>query len=279
MHTARFLPAALLILAACVRAATQDPQAILEKSTIANSNLASARFTVDMQYDSMLALTGERTFGEVQMKGAMQSGGRQLDFTLRADGWPAGEGPAWSVDARIIVAGPGETYLRLNDVRMDAGESLPGMPDPAMLTGMWWKLPSPAGEASAELSPDPRYLRMQTDAIDVVSDEGMDTIGGRQMHHYKVQVNKEKLATFLQSTSPQHVDAADYETPAATGDIWIDAKSYVLRRAAWHITSAGEEPVDITITADITDHNSPVTISPPAGSQNLPPDAGLPLLP
>lgn len=265
------LSALSLMLASCASQSDVPSEVVLNRSTQANSTLDSAAFDLDV----LLNIPGAQgtTTVDAAASGVMQHGGTQLEFSVEAEG-SSPAGGQWSVLARFIVAGMNEVYAKVDELSMPSASAGPAAGQLAGFTGKWWLLPTASGtEGQPNVTPDPRMLRMQTEAIDVLRDRGIVSINGRQAHHYDVAVNPEKLATFLSSldAGAEPVDPAQFGEVTVTGELWIDAETYILRRAEWRAESPvpGQDPL-MTLYVDISDHNTDLTVSPPADAQPLP---------
>lgn len=266
------LPAAFLILTSCVTKSDLPPGEVLNRSTQANRTLQSAAFDLDILLH-LPAPQGTTTIDAV-VSGVMQNGGTQLQFDVEAEG-SSTAGTNWNTLARFIVAGENEVYVKVEGLTVPpALASFMGGQQPDALTGTWWLLP-PADEPAGALhvTPDPRMLRMQTEVIDVTRDNGIVTIDGTPVHHYDVAVNNEKLAAFLSSleTDGEATDTTQLQDMNITGEIWIDAHTYILRRAQWRAENPvpGQEPL-MMMSVDIHDHNAELTVSPPPDAQPFP---------
>lgn len=278
------LPAALLILSSCATKSDIPSEEVLRRSSQANQSVRSAAFELDLVLN-MPSAEGTSTV-DANVTGVMQNGGQQLQFDLEAEGTTAA-GMAWRTLSQFVVAGAHETYMKIVELTMEPPSPALTMEQQSELMGTWWLLPSNGTAGTRDVTPDPRMLRMQTEIIDVTRDRGIITLNGYRVHHYDVVVNNAKLAAYLSSVhtgTGSAVDPAVVEAQlqaiALTGEIWIDADNYILRRAEWRARGpvSGGEPL-MTLAIDIRDHNENITVSPPGEFHLLPVESTLQILP
>lgn len=251
---------------------------VLRLSTQANRAVQSA--AMDASFSLNIPSAAGVSAIEAEIAGIMQNGGTQLQFDLDAEGTSAA-GTRWNTRASFVVAGEGEVYAKIDELAADPPLALLPPETLAGLRGRWWLLPSAsAGLPAGDVTPDPRMLRMQTEVIDVTRDRGIVTLDGRRVHHYETALNNGKLAAFMEESSGtgSTFDASALEGLTVTGELWIDAETYVLRRARWDARGPNGERV-MELEATISDHNDGFTVSPPADAEPLPTDSFLPALP
>jgi hypothetical protein len=272
-----------IILVACAAPSSIPSQEVLRRSTAANQELLSARFTVEASFTLPPFITQNALEGTLNAQGDMQDGGRQINMSLTSKGESQNpEKSSWDIATDIIVIDENETYTKID--RLDI------TPVPAILSGSsifsmigtWWALPSSTGavKQSGDITPDPQMLRMQTEAIDVVTDHGITSTDGFGVHHLDVTFNKEKLASFLRNSGEPSSDIVLQQLAGANavGELWIDAETYVLRRAEWTITGDATFPVALELSVNIRDHNQEIVISPPSSARLWPIETLSPLL-
>lgn len=272
------LPAALLVLASCATKSDIPAEEVLRLSTQANRAVRSA--AIDLSLSLNIPSAAGVSTVDAEIAGIMQNAGTQLQFDLDAEGTSAA-GTRWSTRSSFVVAGEGEVYAKIGELTADPPLTLLPPETIADLRGRWWLLPSAsAGLPAGDVTPDPRMLRMQTEVIDVTRDRGIVTLDGQRVHHYDTALNNDKLAAFLAETagSGSTFDASALNGLSVTGELWIDAGTYVLRRARWNARGPNGEPV-MKMEATISDHDNGFTVSPPADAQPLPTDSFLPALP
>lgn len=259
----------------------------MQRAARATREIAQARFTANASFETPLA-DGGATQGSLEANGRMTNGGEQLQFTVAAD--IAAEGPHashWTLRGEVIVAGEKEVYVKMHEWSTDPAASVMPAPNIATLLGAWFKLPEPEGSgAPRAITPDPRFLRMQTDTVDVTHDRGRRARGGRTVYEYDVAVNREKLIAFLEAVAHERAEAVEEDawrafaaTIEATGVLTIDAQTFHLQGVQWTIQSAaGAKPFTLTMDVRLSDINDVEPIAPPQGAIDLPesPFQGMP---
>jgi hypothetical protein len=267
-HTPFLIVATALLLGACARPISMAPEDVLNRSSVANSGLLSARLSFEAELTDA-NLQSEQTHVSLTAQGTMQQGGRQLDLAFATEGNTAtGTQPmTWNATGRLTVVSENEVY-----VRVDALEANPALPLPADLSGVWYRLPS-TGQSPADITPDPRYLRLQSESVRVTKDHGIVSMGGKRLYHYDVVIDPQRLAAYL-STLPEEVDAegiaqtlSAYE---ATGEIWIEEDTFLLTKAVWNIRKKEDDTFSLQLAMNITDAGLPVTVTAPEDAQPLP---------
>lgn len=286
-RTPLLLAPALLVLVRCAVPSSIAPEEVLRQSSLAHQTLQSAALDIDVDFTMYSELFGGNMNGTAEITGAMQEGGRQVDVHIRAkaDGQTTeGESSSWELSAQMIVAGESETYMKLTSFTSDPPSLIAVSPLFEQLQGNWWIFPSEASPVPATpVTPDPEFLKMQSEAIRITDDNGIVSYAGRRAHHYDVTLDPEKLMTYLENVARDRGETfSRQETEAAlkgwdaTGEIWIDAQTYYLLNAQWHVEGSEEEhPSTLTFSVNVSDHNSHITITPPANAQPFPIDAFL----
>lgn len=267
---------AFVLLSACATASTVPPETVLQKSTVANQALTSARFNVVADFTDLAGAASEND-GTIRVNGVMQNGGRQLHLSFDAD-VDSEKTVGGSADIRamgeVIVAGENEVYTNIERLDIEPADPLFSSDMFRQLIGHWWKMPSGSGANNLpieSISPDPAFLKMQTDVIAVTRDRGIVRMDGRSVHHYDTAIDTQKLASFLQKVPNAGLPLPLLDA-SITGELWIDAETYVVRRAVWkaHPVEGSSSTQRITLTLDVTDPDAGVTVTPPANALPVP---------
>ncbi len=265
-----------LALSSCVTPGDLPAEEVLMRSSVANRGLVSARFSIHTQWTN-----DEGLDGSIDAGGLMQQGGRQLRMNVTTSGKTT-DGTAWSGIGEMIVLSENEVYMNIQQANAVPPHPLLLSPAFSQLMGKWLRLPSQGEITPAEtLTPDPRFLRMQSDIIRVVRDRGIVNLNGRDAYRYDVEVDPERLAAFLQEASG---DASTAESllrqlsgVTANGEIWIDAENFLLTRANWNVSLSHMQPsIDVAVQMQLTDIGVQAAIIAPSPVEPLP---EIPLLP
>jgi len=171
--------------------------------------------------------------------------------------------------AEVVLTSLGEGYIRPQVVDFSS------LGDLEQLIGMWWSWPrGNEALAVAEVSPDPRMLRAQAEAVAVERDRGMDTVNGHRTYHFDVALDGPKLLRLLQTQATEQGGQLTqggigealrgYD---ARGELWVDAETFFIHRLAWTVRLPGEQM--LRFQADLRDHNAAPLITPPADPRPL----------
>lgn len=264
------------------------PEEVLKRATEVAQELESVAFDADI--DLMMKGGEGMLTGKSTLRGRMQDGGEQMHFTLAFQGETRKEDGNASIDAvvEVIVAGGSETYLKVHSLTVDP--PLLALPPERIekLAESWLFIPSkiPAGPM-LRMTPDPELLRAQVGIVRVSQDWGIDFVGSARAYHYEVALDTEKLLAFLEKVALERNEPFDREGTAqallsleASGELWIDTKTFVVRKLQWRVDFGGGSSSLFAVR--LFDHGDVEPIRPPALSTlfALPslPDA-LPLLP
>jgi len=277
------LPIALctLLLASCTTQGGLDAEEVLNRSSVSNSGLLSARILLTARISSVSATTGTLDASGI-LEGSMQQGGRQLDVAFHTDGvrTSMGQSLTWNGVGRLMVLSEQESYVFLESLETTPALPLLSLPEYKDAIGSWFRLPA-VGDAPATVTPDPRFLRLQSDAVRVTKDRGIDTMDGKRMYHYDVAIDPVRLATFLRESSGEDEEGAQRMMAQlsrydAAGELWIDETTFLLTKAVWNITEKGKDAPTMTLSMSLSDLGLQVTVIAPDNAQPFPQS---PLLP
>jgi hypothetical protein len=265
-----------LVLCACSEQGRLAPEDVLNRSSVANSGLLSARVSMNARLTSPDA-QGALLDGYLTVQGNMQEGGRQLDLNFATQGARSAslQPMSWKASGRLIALSDNETYIRADEFESDPAFPILALASGENITNTWFRLPS-AGQTPTALTPDPRFLRLQSEAVRVTKDHGIDTVNGVRMYHYDVVLDPERFTAFLRSL-PETDDATSVEGMLAqlagydaAGELWIEEKSFLLTKATWTITKKNDEAFSLTLSMELTDVGLPVTITAPEDAKFFP---------
>lgn len=271
-----FIAFSTFALLSCTKAGGPTPEDVLSKTSLANSGLRSARLQIQAGV-STVAGTQNPINGSAQVMGNIQQGGQQLDLLYETNGnidfQP--EHYSWKSSGRLIVVSQNESYVLVKELETTLPVPLLGDSDAKNVLNTWFRLP-PSGSSSTSLTPDPRFLRLQTEVVRVQKDHGIEKIDGKKAYHYTVSIDQNRLASFmLSATGTGSVQGkndlmkqlGNYE---ATGELWIDAETFLLTKAAWTIKNTQQPDITITVSMTISDVGVPVVVTAPNESKPFP---------
>ncbi len=257
-------PFVFLLLCSCgggVPTATE----VLQRAVTASRHLKSVRFEATCDVRTGTERGGGATCA--LRDGVMQDQGKQMRFSLdlRKEG---GAQNGLSID--VMSGGPDETYVRPT--------ALSGSGDLSALLNAWWKLPAGSGSsAPLSVTPDPRLLRAQAEAVSLVRDRGRELLDGRPVYDLDVALDPAKLVALRQADAAQRgapfdesgvrLFLAQYDVK---GEVWIDASTFVIRRLQWSILPR-ESGESWRFDVRFSDHDDAPDILPPAEAKPLPP--------
>jgi hypothetical protein len=252
------------------------------------SALQSANFEVEASFT--LRNTVLPSSGTANLKGTLQDGGAAVQTNVVVDALVSSQGSAGETfrilgNADVISIGKQETYLHLNSLATEPDQNLFKKDLLALMTGKWWQLSSNADKTAVpggSLTPSPGILKLQSQVVRVLSDEGAATVGDHETYHYTVGIDPEKLLQFLEQGARDRKETFDREAMSrsiaaitATGEMWIDTETFFLRRVSWKLTGLQEQAggmiVDGSFTATLTNENAAPPILPPKDAQLLTP--------
>lgn len=143
----------------------------------------------------------------------------------------------------------------------------------------WISLPfddSPSPQPSpASLHVDRQWIGLQASAVEVRQDYGIETVGGISLYRYSVALKQEALDALIE---PEQQELRTLLRNQLSGEIWIDAKSFVLRRATWALHDAPLSRGEMTLRVDVSifDHNvAKPSVQPPLSDAIEYPDDGV----
>jgi hypothetical protein len=191
--------------------------------------------------------------------GILQDDGATLSFLF-----DAGEGKE-KTSAQIVVWQGMELYFKI----LSSTSTESGSVSDTLGNG-WWRIPL-SSAPSFFVSPEPGLLRLQTEAVKVLSDQGKETLDGRSYRHVTVSLDEAKavsllrrVATDRETTFDEQMVLSQLRATGATGDLWIDTKTFLTSKMTW-TTKAG-----LTFTFAVSDPDDTPPVLPPAGARTLP---------
>lgn len=217
----------------------------------------------------------------MQMSGTMHDGGNLLsaetDMMSQAE---SSDGTMAQTAAKgsIIIDWGRMLFLRLSDVQ-GSMFVFPGTGAP-LTNGQWYRIPlgaSDTPDVRMNITPDPELLRAQAAVVAVTRDHGIEQIHGGAAHRYDVTIDRAKLEQWLAGVAAEeggqfdatHI-ASVLDGVQASGELWIDADSFVVHRVQWSLErTVGDKPFSLRLSIDMTDHNRAPAVLLPEVTQPL----------
>lgn len=160
-----------------------------------------------------------------------------------------------------LAPGDGVAYIRFNSLTGMLADSL-SHTVPKSLLADWWIVPELGSITRQSGTPDPEQIDQLASQIEFVKDLGMTRIGKRDQYHYEVKISTQVLG---------HEQAEDGEHSRISGELWIDADMFTLRRAVWTIEGMETQfgPLALTIDAVFSRHNAAPLLQVRTGSASV----------
>lgn len=254
------------ILTACAGIGQESPEVVLQKAMHAGRKMHAMRLSGEGSFHNVSTSFAGIRSGSIRLDGEIQQAGRQLRVNVDLSEETERNMAGLRANADILVLDGGETYLRLN--MLTAADSSPfSSAQQSMLETehIWWQLSAPRDDTMGSISPDPHWLRMHADAIQVTHDFGIVRIAGTETYHYDVRLNPEKMREILGGTG-----VTSDSMPEASGSLWIDAHDYSVRRMKWDMLSSHGGAGSFTLSFEPL--TQPTMLTPPENVRTLPQD-------
>ncbi len=240
-------------------------------------SIESADFRVEATLHQLLPGFAPVT---VEAAGTLTDGGQQMLFDVDASTTTPGMDDLTRLKAAVAVGGEHDAYVRLDVIQGAVLEAILGADAMSAWIGKWWKLPAEDAGAFPPITPDPSLLRLQAEVLSVVKDLGIVAMDGFDTYHYEVRVDPAKLRTYLQAVLEARGEPVDEalldeqsKTIDGSGEVWIDADTFYLRRVRWSLKDAAKQD---GFTAEIDAHlehfNAAKQIELPLGAEPFPLD-------
>ena len=232
--------AILPLMVSCAGPRTALPsEEVLKNAALTAPGIQSAEFTVNATLHEILPGFAPVT---LQTDGILTDGGHQLLFDFDASTTMPGIDESNRLKGSVAVGGEDDVYMRFDLIEGLVLQAIVGPDAASAWVGRWWKLPSQNAETTPAITPDPSVLHMQSQVLRVVQDLGIESFEGADVYHYEVEIDQAKLRAYLQSVLEargEPVDAVVLDQQAASiagsGDVWIDADAFYLRRVRWSL--------------------------------------------
>ncbi len=272
---------AVLLLTSCGKKGDLPPSEVLRRAALASGQLRSARYDVQADVDgAMPAMSGRAS---IQLSGVLQDGGKEVQVAAAVEGEmdQEGEHRTLSLEGQAVTHTQNDWFFLLQQLNVE-----PPLDDRqnAMLTqvaGQWWRVENASDAEAFSVTPDPQLLRAQSEVVIVTRDNGVETINGHEAYRYDVAIDPDKLVVFMQKVSESNgstfnaasakADLANFE---ATGQMWIDTKTFYMHRLTWNVRTKlyaqGHGGLSIVLTANLKDHDAAPAIVEPQDARLFP---------
>lgn len=274
----------VLFLSACRREGDLTSAEVLRRATLESMTLQSADVTLHV--DLSVRKTGLLAQGNALLQGRLGHGGQQAAFAVNAQGSLATTGaPAVFTLAADGVLDGKDAYLHIRSLSSEPPH--PSLTGSGTLLNQWWKFAGLMGDGNAQsLTPDPRFLRAQAEVVTVTRDDGLVDVSGHDAYQYQVAIDPDRLVALLQKAAQEEGREfdeqkvrADIGRYTATGEMWIDAETFVVHALSWTVLSK-DDPRTLTLTlrADLRNHNVAGPVAAPDDAKPLTTDTLLQFL-
>jgi hypothetical protein len=265
----------LAMLASCAQTSVLPQDQVLEKAVRAARDLQSVRFELHANMEGSTPL-GEDADLSMVAQGWTQQERKQLQTSMALEG-SAGGNPM-HIEADIVLAGDNETYLNLNNLSSTDPQSPLRSPFFNLILNQWWRLPSDETQHVSGITPDPRLLELQMQAVRITEDHGIKSVNGKPSYHYDLAIDREKMLHFLEQVAQERKETFDasewqktFNEVELKGSAWIDAGTFQLNRLEWDADSKNaEKKWHLTFDVTFSDHNAAPVIVPPSGAKEMP---------
>ena len=261
------------------------PDEVLSKSAQESQSLGSATFTSTVVFDIKQSLFNVN--GTASIDGRLQNAGQDVLASIELHAGGKLSDGDFSVGATIesIIMGEDALYFKINTFTLEPEDAMFAAGTVATLQGKWWQLPlRGSGQGSVPITPDPQLLRAQVEVVDVMEDHGFKKIDGHNAYHYTVSINRDRLLKFLEKRAEEEEGSFDrdeaivmLERLTVTGELWIDAETYHVRKVEWEAKQAAtkedEQESTLSFTMSLNDHNEAEPITAPADAEPFSPFA------
>lgn len=267
-----------MLLTACTPKALPTTE-VLERATLASQKLSSAAFSVsiDGTYESR---TGLRMVGRMTTKGKMRQNGSAMSQDIDADvTFGTAISPAHANISLTTAVIDEESFFRINSLQLRPDTTDNAFAFMRSLSTVWWSMPGGSSTGSIRISPDPNVLKAEAAIVNVVRDNGIIEIDDGHAYHYEVSLNREKFNMWLQKSGQwSENEIEQLSDVTARGELWIDARTFYLKKAVWQIDSAPilDGNINARIEVLLSEHDKPQEIAAPANARPFSWDA-LPL--
>lgn len=276
MRTPRCTLILSVLLAACSAVQSgPDPQELLERVAAKQQESSSANFGFSLTLSSAGTGVPDASF---EGTGSMQEFGRLIGLTGTLE--TKISGTPMEIEGQLVLIGGQETYIRVDDVAVNAGIATVSVDAPALqgFLDRWWLLPMGQTRRTDVGTMDPGLLALQSRIWSVTADRGSATVDGKTLRTLDVAIDQRRLKEYLTLVSEQRgADAAVADVDSLLnaydirGTVIIDQDALLLTSIEWNMTSRSDDQPSVSLRVLLRDHG--------AGSPVVKPVGALPFVP
>lgn len=252
-------------------------------------NLRSAEYTLGGSFD--MTSTSVSARGTTSVNGRLTDAGKQLRFLTEFNGSfidPSQLEIALDGALEIVVIDKNKVYLNLHALNIQPEVT---MVTPSVLNafiGKWWLVPAEGSDSAStmtDMTPEPALLRAQSEVVTVTADKGPEMLDGSPAYHYAVAVDPAKFVAYMAALAEENgtkfdpkVAQVELKGLAATGELWIDASTFHLKKAIWTLTDLPFDTLpggkfNAIFTVTLRSQNAALEVSPPDDARLFDPAA------
>lgn len=284
------IPLALYFRGSSPTAPSKHTEEVMTLAAQKSRAMQSARLTGDGRF--RLEGGALPTSGTVELNGVLQDAGDSVQMSVTVDALVSPGGNRAQTfrlqgAGDMIVAGKKELYFKIESLSTEPDGSLFQPELVQLLAGQWWALPVAASAQEGTvpggtMTPSPSVLRAQAQVVRVTEDRGTVTLDGASVFHYAVAIDPEKLVAYLEQVASARKEKFDRTSVAnsisglqATGEMWIDAQTYALKKAMWQIQELKTEQGKLSgsFEVSLSDFDSAPPVAPPSDAKPFSPAA------
>jgi len=282
------IPLALYFRNSSPAAPSQQTEEVMTLAARKSRSLQSARLTGGGRFrleGGTLPVSGTAT-----LSGVLQDAGDSVQMSVTVDALVSPGGNRSQTfrlqgAGDIIIASKKELYFKIQSLSTEPDDSLFQPELVNLLTGQWWALPAPVSEQEGTvpggtMTPSPSVLRAQAEVVRVVEDLGSVTLDSVTAYHYAVAVDPDKLSSYLKEVASARNETLDRDSLSsaiadlqATGEMWIDAQTYALKKVTWEIQEikTAQGILSGSFEISLSDFDSAPPVAPPQDAKPFAP--------
>mgnify|MGYP001003533975 CR=1 FL=1 len=227
-------------------------QQVIEKSVRANAQTQNVHISMNAEYDVAGSIKEK---GELLLSGNAVAGFQSFSGSGNITRHIQTQTTARSLFAAFDIASASSTewYARVRTLDFEPKNSAVSSDG---IVQTWWKMADTdeAKQILALQTPDPSAINAILASVIVDRDDGLVTDNRRKMYHYHVHID---------AGAPGANSMGLASLPS--GELWIDAQTYLLQRAIWNIRNipGTNGSTDANMDIRLSRHNEQLPVSVP----------------